>query len=208
MRQQLRLAESAGYICAGLPDASAVYILNQGTSECLHASNTETIPPGAPHPVNFEVYRHPLQGRQRQVGSVGHQHSRKWEVADQSGFRPRASRQQHAGDAPGAQISLYLSTKQQRPCRRVLDSCRSGTQDDDEFAFSGYFNLSSVRTEFGGSVRGGHHARGQGADLSGIRRVKGVLLLISVTSGGRRTPHSHRGRRRRGSSSCRRSRTS
>src|SRR5258708_4492184 len=61
VRQQLRLAESAGYICAGLPDASAVYILHQRTGECMHASNTESIPPGAAPPVNFEVYRLPFR---------------------------------------------------------------------------------------------------------------------------------------------------
>jgi hypothetical protein len=38
VRQQLRLAESAGYLCAGLPDASGVYLLNNDTGECLHAS--------------------------------------------------------------------------------------------------------------------------------------------------------------------------
>jgi hypothetical protein len=45
VRQQLRLAESAGYLCAGLP-SSAVYILNEETNECLHASNTLVTPQG------------------------------------------------------------------------------------------------------------------------------------------------------------------
>ncbi len=48
VRQQLRLAESAGYLCAGLPGTSAVYILKGDTSDCLHASNTEGIPAGTP----------------------------------------------------------------------------------------------------------------------------------------------------------------
>ena len=61
VRQQLRLAESAGYIAAGLPGpANPVYILKHDTSDCLHASNTESIPPGIPAPVNFEVYHQPL----------------------------------------------------------------------------------------------------------------------------------------------------
>src|SRR5258705_1838868 len=51
VRQQLRLAESAGYICAGLPDASADYVLHQRTGECMHASNTESVPPGAAAPL-------------------------------------------------------------------------------------------------------------------------------------------------------------
>src|SRR4029077_11515580 len=62
VRQQLRLAESAGYIAAGLPGpANPVYILKHDTSACLHASNTESIPPGIPAPVNFEVYHQPLK---------------------------------------------------------------------------------------------------------------------------------------------------
>ena len=61
VRQQLRLAESAGYMFAGLPDpATPVYILKHDTSHCLHASNTESIPPGEPAPVNFEVYHQQL----------------------------------------------------------------------------------------------------------------------------------------------------
>jgi hypothetical protein len=62
VRQQLRLAESAGYIAAGLPGAAKpVYILKHDTSVCLHASNTESIPPGIPAPANFEVYHQPLR---------------------------------------------------------------------------------------------------------------------------------------------------
>ena len=46
---------------AGLPGpANPVYILKHDTSDCLHASNTESIPPGTPAPVNFEVYHQPL----------------------------------------------------------------------------------------------------------------------------------------------------
>jgi hypothetical protein len=61
VRQQLRLAESAAYLFTGLPGPTEpVYILKHDTSNCLHASNTESIPPGAPAPVNFEVYHQPL----------------------------------------------------------------------------------------------------------------------------------------------------
>src|SRR5215475_13761186 len=60
VRQQLRLAESAGYFCAGLPSSSTYYILKDDTSECLHASNAEGIPAGTPNPLRFEVIHHPL----------------------------------------------------------------------------------------------------------------------------------------------------
>lgn len=56
VRQQLRLAKSAGYLVAGLPGTSAVYILKDDTSACLHASNSETIP----NTSNFEVIHRPL----------------------------------------------------------------------------------------------------------------------------------------------------
>src|SRR3954451_4249930 len=44
VRQQLRLAASAGSLCAGLPDTRPVHLLDSDTTECLHASNTEGIP--------------------------------------------------------------------------------------------------------------------------------------------------------------------
>lgn len=62
VRQQLRLAESAGYMFTGLPGpGDPVYILKHDSSESLHAGNTETIPPGAVPPVNFEVYHQPMK---------------------------------------------------------------------------------------------------------------------------------------------------
>ena len=61
VRRQLRLAASAGYLCAGLPDSRPVYVLAESTGTCLHASNTETVPAGGAAPTNFEVYHHPLR---------------------------------------------------------------------------------------------------------------------------------------------------
>ena len=60
VRQQLRLAESAGYLCAGLPGTSAVYILKDDTSECLHASNAE-IPATTPIRLASRLSIAPLQ---------------------------------------------------------------------------------------------------------------------------------------------------
>src|SRR5438045_2133178 len=61
VRQQLRLAESAGYFCSGLPSTNAAYILKDDTSECLHASNAEVISAASPNPLRFEVIHRPLQ---------------------------------------------------------------------------------------------------------------------------------------------------
>src|SRR5260370_7837498 len=60
LRPQLHLADSPGYLCAGLPGTSAAYILKDDTSECLYASNAEGIPAGTPNPLRFEVIHRPL----------------------------------------------------------------------------------------------------------------------------------------------------
>src|SRR5258707_2115380 len=53
VRQQLRLAESAGYIAAGLPGTpNPVYIPKHDTSASLHTRNTQSNSPGRPAPVN------------------------------------------------------------------------------------------------------------------------------------------------------------
>ena len=82
VRQQLRLAESAGYICAGLPgrERGLRPQARHRVNACTPAT-PRAIPPGQPTPVNFEVYHRPLPGQQRQVGSVGLQHAREREVA-------------------------------------------------------------------------------------------------------------------------------
>src|SRR5690606_18428347 len=61
VRQQLRLAESAAYALTGIPDNTGVYLLNEEAGAALHASSSETIPPGAAPPQNFEVYHWPLK---------------------------------------------------------------------------------------------------------------------------------------------------
>jgi CotH kinase protein len=60
VRHQVRLAESAGYLAAGLPADNIVYLLNEA-SQALHASNTESMPVGVTPAVNFEVYHWPLR---------------------------------------------------------------------------------------------------------------------------------------------------
>ena len=51
VRQQLRLAASAGYLCAGLPNTRAgLHSQADDTSACMHASNTETDPGRATAP--------------------------------------------------------------------------------------------------------------------------------------------------------------
>jgi hypothetical protein len=163
VRQQLKLAESAGYICAGLPDASAVYILDQGTGECLHASNTETVPPGATPPVNFEVYRLPLRDDDDK--------SDLWVVNTLGSGRSLTSqafnRLLHAsGTQATPQGHKYLYTCPPANSEHAEEFSFVPVKhptDNDELAFTGYFNLSSVRTgleaKFGDDITPGGRAR-------------------------------------------------
>ena len=152
VRQQLRLAESAAYIFTGLPGAAnPVYILKHDTSHCLHASNTESIPPGIPAPANFEVYHqqlfdnnHPsdlwvlndlgtgksltnlafnrvLHASGTQVTGQGHKHL----------YTCAPSNDEHAEEFTIVPVPVPVTDPANPPGR---------------FAFTGYFNLVSVRT--------------------------------------------------------------
>ena len=152
VRQQLRLAESAAYIFAGLPGpANPVYILKHDTSHCLHASNTESIPPGIPAPVNFEVYHQPLFDNNQPTDL--------WVLNDlgtgKSLTNQAFNRVLHAS---GTQVTGQG--------HKYLYTCAPSNADHGEeftivpvpvpvtdpgnppgrFAFTGYFNLVSVRT--------------------------------------------------------------
>jgi hypothetical protein len=143
VRQQLRLAESAGYLCAGLPDATAVYLLDKDTGECMHASNTETIPPGATPPVNFEVYRLPLRD--------DNDNSDLWVVntlgSGGSLTNQAFGRVLHASNTlvtPQGHKFLYTCAPNNN---EHAEEFRIVPVDSpDEFTFTGHFKLSSVRT--------------------------------------------------------------
>jgi hypothetical protein len=163
VRQQLRLAESAGYICAGLPDGSSVYLLDEATGECMHASNTECIPPGATPPVNFEVYRLPLRD--------DNDKSDLWTVntlgTGTSLTNQAFARVLHASDTqatPQGHKYLYTCPPTNNDHSEEFSIVPvKQPNDDDELAFTGYFNLSSVRTHlgatFGGDLTPGGRAR-------------------------------------------------
>ncbi len=152
VRQQLRLAESAGYMCAGLPDASAVYVLHQRTGECMHASNTESIPPGAAPPVNFEVYRLPFRDDNDKsdlwvFNTLGNGRSLTNQAFD---------RVLHASDTqltPQGHKFLYTCPASNTDHAEEFSIVSVEPQDPDdaadELAFTGYFNLTSVRTNMG-----------------------------------------------------------
>jgi hypothetical protein len=143
VRQQLRLAESAGYLCAGLPNTSQVYILKDDTSACLHASNTEGIPPGAPNPANFEVYHMPLRD--------DNDKSDLWSFNDLGTGKSVTSlafgRVLHASNTLTAQGHrlLYTCEPINNDHSEEFSIAPSGSTPSD-FNFTGFFRLVSIRT--------------------------------------------------------------
>jgi hypothetical protein len=141
VRQQLRLAESAGYLCAGLPGTSAVYILKDDTSECLHASNAE-IPATTPKPC-FEVIHRPL--------ADNNDDSDLWRFNDLGTGKSVTSQ----ANGRFLHASNTLATGQGH---KSLYTCEANNIDHaeefsivpfdtpDQFTFSGYFKLASVGT--------------------------------------------------------------
>ncbi|HJX92250.1 MAG TPA: hypothetical protein VJ372_17250, partial [Pyrinomonadaceae bacterium] len=134
---------SAGYLCSGLTGTSASYILKDDTSECLHASNAEGIPAGIPNPLRFEVIHHPLLDN--------NDNSDLWRFNDLGTGRSVTS------EAYGSFLhaSNMLVTGQGH---KYLYTCASNNIDHaeefsiipfdtpDQFTFSGYFKLASIRT--------------------------------------------------------------
>jgi hypothetical protein len=146
VRQQLRLAASAGYLCAGLPDTRPVHVLDSGTAECLHASNTEGIPVGVPAPVDFEVYHRPMPGND--------------DPADLWRLGPLGTGQSLTSQAFGRVLhaSNTLTTPQGHKCLYTCPTVDNEHAEEfsvapvdtpDPFTISGYFRLVSVRTGLG-----------------------------------------------------------
>ncbi|MCW2512728.1 MAG: spore coat protein CotH [Mycobacterium sp.] len=142
VRTQLRLAESAGYLCAGLPADEAVYLLDGDTGECLHASNTETVPPGAPDPVNFEVYHFPLRDDDDKTDL--------WSFADlgsgKSITNQAFGRVLHASRQVTPQGHKYLYTCAPSDVDHSEEFLILPVDSPDDFTFTGFFKLASVRT--------------------------------------------------------------
>ena len=143
VRQQLQLAESAAYLCAGLPGGSAVYVLGEGAGECLHASNTEWIPAGVPDPLNFEVYHRPLPGNEDKADL--------WSFNDLGGGKSITSqaygRALHASSTfVTGQGHKYLYTCAATNNDHAEEFSIVPVDSPDEFTLSGYFKLASIRT--------------------------------------------------------------
>jgi hypothetical protein len=146
VRQQLRLAASAGYLCAGLPETRPIYVLKDDTSECLHASNTEGIPAGQASPVNFEIYHRPLLDNN--------------DPSDLWRFSPLGNGKSATNQAYGRLLhaSTTFTTQQGHKYLYTCPTNNTGHAEEftitpvdtpDSFTFSGYFQLASVRTGLG-----------------------------------------------------------
>lgn len=158
VRQQLRLAESAGFIAAGLPGPERpVHILKHDTGACLHAGNTESIPPGIAAPANFEVYHQPLRvgdatdlwaltaagpGSPAEVGTA------------RTLTNPAYGRALHASGQSTPAGHKYLYTCAPNNVQRAEEfrvspvpvPVTNPANPPGRFAYTGYFNLISERT--------------------------------------------------------------
>ena len=142
VRQQLRLAESAGYLCAGLPDTSATYILKDDTSECMHAT-AEAIPAGTPNPLRFEVIHRPLPD--------DNDNSDLWRFDDLGTGKSVTSqaygRFLHASNTlTTGEGHKYLYTCAANNVDQAEEFSIIPFDTPDQFTFSGYFKLASIRT--------------------------------------------------------------
>jgi hypothetical protein len=120
------------------------------TSHCLHASNTESIPPGAAAPVNFEVYHQQLFDNNHPADL--------WVLNDLGTGKSFTSQ--------AFNRVLHASTQVTPAGHKYLYTCAPSNDDHAEeftivpvpvpvadpanppgrFAFTGYFNIVSVRT--------------------------------------------------------------
>ena len=143
LRQQLRLAESAGYLCAGMPANRSVYVLKDDTSDCLHASNSEGIPANTANPSMFEIYHQPLVENNSPADL--------WVFGDLGGGKSVTSlasgRVLHASDSrTTGHGHKYLYTCAASNADHAEEFSMVPVDTPDKFAFSGYFKLTSVRT--------------------------------------------------------------
>jgi CotH kinase protein len=142
VRQQLRLAESAGYLCAGLPGTRAAYVLKDDTSECLHATNTE-IPAATPNSLGFEVIHRPLADNNDNLDL--------WCFNDLGTGKSVTSQADgrflHASNTlVTGQGHKYLYTCPANNIEHAEEFSIVPFDTPDQFTFSGYFKLASIRT--------------------------------------------------------------
>ena len=146
VRQQLRLAESAGFLCAGMPEKCSVYVLKDDSSECLHASRTEGIPANTPNPSMFEVYRQPLVENNNPADL--------WSFSESGDGKSITSvaygRVLHASNSlVTGHGHKYLYTCDPKNDDHAEEFSMEAADTPDRFTFSGYFRLTSIRTGLG-----------------------------------------------------------
>jgi hypothetical protein len=146
VRQQLRLAESAGYLCAGLPEKNSVYVLKDDSSECLHASKTEVSQPSTVNPSMFEIYHQPPAENDNPADL--------WSFSDLGEGKSVTSvaygRVLHASNSlVTGHGHKYLYTCDPKNDDHAEEFSMEPVDTPTKFTFSGYFKLTSVRTGLG-----------------------------------------------------------
>ena len=188
VRQQLRVAGSAGYLCAGMPNGRPVYLIKDDSNGCLHASNTETIPAGQPVPANFEVYHLPLRDDNDKTDL--------WKFADLGDGRSLTNeaygRVLHASNSvvmPQGHKVLYTCAPANNDHAEEFSIVPSGSPDP--FTFNGYFRLASIRTNlratYGQDItprgRPRVHQESGGSRIYFYRPLRSAVQLLIGTDG-------------------------
>ncbi len=112
-------------------------------NEALHASNSEGVPPGTPAPVNFEVYHHLLKDDNDKTDL--------WVFDDlgsgKSVTNQAYSRVLHASKQLTGQGHKFLYTCAPNNTDHSEEFSIEPVDAPNEFTFSGYFKLKSIRTD-------------------------------------------------------------
>jgi hypothetical protein len=167
VRRQLRLAGSAGYLISGIPTGTPVYLVDEA-DHCLHASNTESVPAGAPVPVHFEVYHLPLRD--------DNDKSDLWQVDALGSGRSLTNlaynRALHASDSVTSAGHKQLYTCPADNTAQADEFTFVKADSPGDFTFSGHAELVSSRTglaaTFGSDLTPGGRPRVHQGDGSRI----------------------------------------
>ena len=147
VRQQLRLAASAGYLCAGLPETQAG-LRPQGRHQRVPARQQHRRDPGrATEPGELRDLPSPAPRQQRPHRPVALQ--RRSETGSRQPARPSAAFSTPRTPSSTAQGHKYLYTCPTNNTDHAEEFSITPVDTPDSFTFSGYFQLVSVRTRLG-----------------------------------------------------------
>ncbi len=141
VRQQLKLVRSAAFLFNGGWN-TRVSLVDKATGDCLHASNTESVPAGATNPVNFETVHAPLV-----EGSTADTWEFKFGAVDLKLMSSQTGRFLHASASFTGTNSRFLNyTTLATDSANATEWNQVPVDASSVFDMSGYIKVRSVRT--------------------------------------------------------------